>query len=195
MITIRHRFTNGVLLEVDADLRYANLSGADLSGANLSRANLRYANLSGADLSGADISGADLSGANLRGANLSGADMSGADISDANLSGADMSDADLRGADLRGADLSGIKEDFYSILNAAPNEVLALRLALVEGRVEGSTYEGKCACLVGTISTRPAEIWFMAISEGETPATNQVSAITVEWVDEWLAANGGGHGA
>ena len=80
----------------------------------------------------------------------------------------------------------------------------ALRDALVEGRVNGSTYEGECACLVGTIAnargvrfndlghgltpcvTRPAERWFLGIQRGDTPDTNQISRITVEWVDEFL---------
>jgi hypothetical protein len=75
----------------------------------------------------------------------------------------------------------------------------------MEGRVDGSTYEGACACLVGTIanvrgvgyeavgngiapdSGRPAEQWFMSIRKGDTPATNQVSAITVQWLDEFVS--------
>ena len=85
----------------------------------------------------------------------------------------------------------------------APHEVAALRAALVAGNVDGSTYEGSCACLVGTIANaratdyrdlgqglkpdadRPAELWFLGIKRGDTPETNQVSRITVEWVDEF----------
>jgi len=78
----------------------ANLSRADLSGANLSRADL-----SGADLSDANLSGANLSDADLSWANLSRADLSGANLSRADLSGANLSDADLSWADLSGADL------------------------------------------------------------------------------------------
>jgi len=145
---------------------------------------------------------------NLRGADLSGADLSGADLRDADLSGADLSGADLRDADLSGADLSGAvlrdqKNDFWEILLHAPREIAGLRAALVEGRVDGSTYSGPCACLVGTIaivrgvgtndlegirpnSGRPAERWFMGISKDDTPETNQISKLTVEWLDEFV---------
>jgi Pentapeptide repeats (8 copies) len=192
----------------EADLSEAYLSGADLSKANLSKANLSRADLSRAYLSGADLSEADLSEAYLSGADLSGADLSGADLSGVDLSGADLSGADLSGADLSGADLSWatldpIKADFWMILLSAPFEVAGLRLALIEGRVDGSTYEGDCACLVGTIanvrhasykelgikpdSTRAAERWFMGIKKGDTPETNQVSKITVKWLDEFTS--------
>ena len=162
-------------------LEKAVANGTDLSGANLSGTDLSDANLSGTDLRSANLSGANLSGANLRGANLRGAN-----LSDANL---------------RSADLSEQKNDFWAILLHAPAEIQGLRLALTEGRVDGSTYEGPCACLVGTIanvrnanyqdigikpdSSRPAERWFMCIKKGDTPETNQISRITVEWLDEF----------
>ena len=94
MITIKHKYTNEVILEIEslcnanlsnAGLRYANLRAADLSEANLSEANLRYADLSEANLSGADLSYADLSGANLRYTNLRGANLRGANLRAADL--------------------------------------------------------------------------------------------------------------
>ncbi|NJK44512.1 MAG: hypothetical protein HC933_09680, partial [Pleurocapsa sp. SU_196_0] len=111
---------------------------------------------------------------------------------------------DLRGADLRDADLEPIKADFYLILLKAIREIAGLRRALLEGRVNGSTYTGSCACLVGTIAnerevpyntlsgiapndSRPAESFFVAIREGDTPDTNQASAIVVGWIDEFVA--------
>jgi hypothetical protein len=129
-LQIKHRWSNNVLFEGDADsilsllkmalesranLSGANLSGAslsraNLSGASLSRANLSGANLYGADLYGADLSGASLSRANLSGANLYGADLSGASLSGANLSGANLYGANLYGADLSGADLSDLQK-------------------------------------------------------------------------------------
>lgn len=120
-------------------------------------------------------------------------------------SGAYLGGADLSGADLSGADLGEQKNDFWEILLRAPGEIAGLRAALVEGRVDGSTYQGACACLVGTIanvrgvgyielgngikpnSDRPAERWFMGIHEGDTPETSQISAITVQWLDEFVA--------
>ena len=69
MITIKHKYTNEVILEIES-----------LCNANLSNAGLHYANLRAADLSGANLSGADLSYANLRAADLSGANLRAADL-------------------------------------------------------------------------------------------------------------------
>jgi Pentapeptide repeats (8 copies) len=175
------------------------------------KASTQNINLRSADLSGADLRSADLSGANLRSADLSGANLSGAD-----LSGANLRSADLSGADLSGANLEPIRVDFFDVLlRASTNgEVLGLIAALKEGRVDGSTYEGECCCLVGTIanvkhcrynaipnltpsSSRPAEIFFMAISKGDTPKTNNASAIALAWAEEFqsLMAIAKGHAA
>jgi hypothetical protein len=207
-----------------ADLRGANLCEADLSGAdlreanlreaNLSRAKLRWANLSVVDLRWANLSKANLVGANLCGASLYGASLSGADLREANLGGANLrgaklSWAHLRVANLREADLSSIREDLYAVLAVARAEAPGLLTALRDGRVEGSAYEGPCACLIGTIanlrgeahdylsialrpdSSRPAEVWFLAIAKGDTPATSPVVAITVGWIEDWLREHGG----
>ena len=115
MITIKHKHTNEVILEIEslcnADLRYTNLRGANLGSANLSGTNLRgadlrYADLSGTNLSEANLRCANLRCANLRGANLGSANLSYADLRDANLGSANLSYANLSYADLRGADLS-----------------------------------------------------------------------------------------
>lgn len=110
--------------------------------------------------------------------------------------------ASLVRARLDGASLDFIKHDLWGILLHVPHEVGGLLAALREGRVDGSAYEGPCACLVGTIanvrgcnyhdipgvtpnSSRPAEVWFTSIAKGDTPETNQVSKITVGWVEEF----------
>ena len=84
MITIKHKYTNEVILEIEslcnANLRYTNLRGANLGYADLSSADLRYADLSYANLGSVDLSYANLSGANLRYTNLRGADLSGANL-------------------------------------------------------------------------------------------------------------------
>jgi hypothetical protein len=36
-------------------------------------------------------------------------------------------------------------------------------------------------------SRRPAEMFFMGIAKGATPATNQQSALALAWSEEWLA--------
>ncbi len=126
---------------------------------------------------------------NLRDSNLSGSDLSGSDLSDSNLSG---------------SDLQPIRDDIWAVLSSAPAEVEGLRKALIEGRVDGSTYTGACACLVGTIanvrgcppdklpilkqnSNRPAERFFFAINKGDIPKTNQVSRLALEWVEQWIS--------
>jgi len=147
------------------------------------------------------------------GANLSGANLSGADLRSADLSGADLSGANLSGADLRSADLIAFKADLWMKLTYAKPEAAGLRLALIEGRINGSAYEGECACFVGTIanvrskscgspvdyaqltgihpdSGSPVETFFMAISEGDTPETNQISRFAVEFLEEFMALNG-----
>ncbi|KDC23021.1 pentapeptide repeat protein [Bordetella bronchiseptica E014] len=187
-----------------AYLRGADLRGADLGGAYLGGANLGGAYLGGADLRGADLRGADLGGADLGGANLGGAYLRGADLGGANLGGADLGGADLGGANLGGADLTPIRDDMWAVLSATPAEVPALIAALKAGRVDGSTYQGECACLVGTLanarevsyssieslepdSSRPIERFFLSISRGDTPETNQFSKLALEWAEEWLA--------
>ena len=132
--------------------------------------------------------------------------------SDADLRDADLTRADLRGADFTGADLTPVRDDLWAVLSSAPAEVEGLRTALVEGRVDGSTYEGECACLVGTLanvrqckysaitglspdSRRPAERFFLAINPGDTPENSVEVKLAVEWIDQWLATTRGACGA
>ncbi len=147
---------------------------------------------------GADLKGANLKGANLRGANLRGAD----------LEGADLEGADLGGADLTKASLTGIKQDFFARLTLAKEEVAGLYDYLMRGKIDGAVYEGGCACFCGTIANirnedyrsmgidlrpdanSPTEKWFLAILKGDTPVNNQVSAITAEWLREFMSENG-----
>ena len=77
----------------------------------------------------------------------------------------------------------------------------ALLTALREGRIDGSTYTGECACLCGTIANvrhvsvekldfrdaeRPAERWFLGIRPGDTPDNNQLAKITEGWINDFL---------
>ena len=186
-----------------ADLRGAYLQCAYLQGANLQGANLQGANLQGADLQCAYLQGANLQCAYLQGANLQGANLQGADLQCAYLQG-----ANLRGADLRGAKLDDIKDDLFKVLSVAKNEVLGFYDSLMRGLIDGSAYEGECACLVGTIakvrhenyqnlgidlrpdSNRPAERWFLGIQKGDTPQSNPISEITAEWAREFMDKEG-----
>ena len=183
-----------------ADLRSAKLSYADLRSAKLRSAKLSYADLSYANLSYANLSYADLSSANL----------SYADLSYADLSSAKLSYADLSSADLRSAKLSSIKQDFLAEVLRLPNELEFLRQSIIDGKIDGSTYSGTCACLAGTLakskgitnyngeaiknglvftadSSSPRERFFLAIKKGDTPKTNGASKIALEWTDEAIA--------
>ncbi len=189
----------------------ANLRGANLYGANLRGANLYDADLYGANLRGANLRGANLYGANLRGANLYDADLYGANLRGANLYDADLYDANLYDADLYGADFEKLPEtyinscsrDILFILNTLKPEVPALRKMLIEGKVDGTQYEGDCACLIGSLANadggmenvcsaipfydkgahNPGEAFFLNIHKGDTPENNSFSKHAVMLCD------------
>jgi hypothetical protein len=112
-------------------------------------------------------------------------------------------------------DLAAVKEDFLSVVSKLPDEVPYLRLAVIEGRIDGSVYYGECACLKGTLARKAVgftlqttseavvylrialgikcnlpesqvEQFFYHIQEGDTPATNPYSAVVLDWLDEFL---------
>lgn len=142
-----------------------------------------------------------------------GADLQGAHLRDAHLQGADLQDADDPSSPLH-----AIRVDLWSILDAAPAEVPGLRDAIAGGRIDGSTYTGDCACLVGTIAhvrgvdgadgvlpgivrdeSRPAEQWFAPIKPGDVPADDLASVpadsegvyratAALSWLDEWTVS-------
>ncbi|SRR5579871_1039640 len=191
---------------VGANLEGANLTGANLTGANLAYADLKDANLTYAYLAGANLKDAILERAYLTDAILEDAILEGADLTGANLAYANLQGANLTGANLSKANLDAIQVDYYDVLSRAPDEVPALLQALRDGKIDGSTYEGECACLVGTIAkvrkvsytdmktlkpnaTRPAERWFTAIKKGDTPKTNPVAALVETWTEEWVRSN------
>jgi len=151
---------------------------------------------------GARLDGASLVGASLDGASLDGARLDGARLDGARLDGASLDGARLDGARLDGASLRSFKADLWEILAHTPHEAAGLRKALVDGKVNGSTYQGACACLVGTIANvrgceytkipgitpdarRPAEQWFAMIQPKHTPENSLAAKLAVEWIDEW----------
>ena len=109
-------------------------------------------------------------------------------------------DANLCGANLRGADLKKLPQDYINqcsrdilfILEHLKSEVPGLKQALIEGRVDGSQYEGDRACLIGTLANvdggmkkvceaipyydkgthNMGESFFLNIREGDTPKNN-----------------------
>ena len=91
----------------------------------------------------------------------------------------------------------------FDVLAVAPLEAPAVLAALEGGKVDGSTYEGTCACLVGTMERsaekaerpakiphdggRPAEMFFQRIRPGDTPENSPDAAIAAVWVRQFLA--------
>ena len=115
-----------------------------------------------------------------------------------------LSRADLYGADLSDEQLLFFRDDIWAVMSGAALEAEGLRQAIADGKINGSVYEGECACLVGTIAkvagkhyqdlplikpntSRPAEQFFMFIREGDKPDTSRWSKLALEWVDQWIA--------
>ena len=204
-VTIKNLNLKDANLE-GANLDSANLVGADLTGAKLTEANLAGANLRHADLTCAKLTEANLKYADLTGTNLGDANLRHADLTGAKLTEANLKYTDLTGTNLGDANLAEIKKDIMEILESNKKEVQFLCDSLLSGKVNGCFYEGPCACLLGTIanskkikytelapnSSRPAERFFLAIKEGDTPENNQVSAIVVEWIREFIEKNENG---
>ena len=192
MFEIKNRFTGVVIFRSETATDISSAAREALA----SEANLTEANLTGADLTEADLRWADLRWANL----------TEADLTEANLTGADLRWANLTRANLTEANLSVVEADIRRILMFGKNEVPALLQTLKEGKIDGSVYEGECACLCGTIanlqhcdyrsipglapdSNSPAERWFLAIRKGDTPENSPIAKITAEWIQKFLDEN------
>ncbi|MDE2099531.1 MAG: pentapeptide repeat-containing protein [Patescibacteria group bacterium] len=206
-IEIKHWYDGRILFKGEFGSLKLAVEAAVSSGASLDEASLDGASLDGASLVGARLDGARLVGASLDGASLDGASLDEASLDGASLDGASLDGARLVGARLVGASLDGkhlamFRDDIWAVLCSAPNEVDFLLKSLKEGKVDGSQYEGECACLVGTIakardckydtmpklqpnSSRPSEQWFTQIKSGDTPANNKAAKMAYDWIREW----------
>ena len=186
-------------------LNYINLAYANLSGVNLMNANLKLAILNNVDLSGANLTNTNLSFANLQGANLYYVDLQTANINGTIFN--NCKNLDSTNIEDNGLSLSYIKLDFQNSIKILPNEIEGLKQALLDGRVDGSQYEGECACLVGTLANNMGlenykdlqdkhnfpiksfslrERWFMGIKKDDKPENSPIVKITVQWIDEVL---------
>ena len=196
MKQIKNRWNDNVIFEADVETIKELVERANLEGAYLKGAYLKGANLKGANLKGANLKGANLEGANLEGAYLEGAYLKG---------------ANLEGAYLEGAYLEPIKIDFFVVLLHGLPEIDFLKQNIISGNIDGSTYNGDCACLSGTLyngaslhngveelsiknkiiscrdADRPIERFFLGIHKGDTPENNQFSKIALEWLEEFEA--------
>ena len=125
--------------------------------------------------------------------------------------GVNLDGANLVRANLDGAKLDYYKNDLIASILKLPDEIPFLREAMINGKIDGTSYSGECACLAGTfakalkidehslnsgdelengfvaMADSPRERWFWNIKEGHTPENSNVSKITLEWIDEALA--------
>ena len=147
---------------------------------------------------------------------LQDAVLQGAVLRGAVLRGADLRDADLRGAVLRGVDFDKLPQDYINqcsrdmlfIFQCLKSELPAFRDKLIAGKINGSQYQGECACLVGTMANlkntdvdkvcsaipfyekgthNMGESWFLAIKKGDTPENSGFSKHVLALVDMVLA--------
>ena len=102
--------------------------------------------------------------------------------------------------------LSMVRADVFAVMSKSPQEVPALRLALKNGKVDGSTYNGECGCLLATLATargcrfdqipgvipnseRPSEEFYKLIHPGDTPETNWAADFAHRWAEEFEREN------
>jgi hypothetical protein len=188
----------------NCELIGTNLTGAILTGADFTDANLTRANLTKAYGNITNFTRARLHRTNLHSADLCDANFTNADLYCTDLTCADLSQTKFTLEQLDMADLNAIKNDFWSILLRAQPEIYGLTHALKGGRIKGTAYIGDCACLVGTIanlrdvhytkldgikpeSDSPAERWFLAIQESDTPKNSTIADLTLIWIEEFLS--------
>jgi len=94
------------------------------------------------------------------------------------------------------------RDDLIVVLDSAKAETPGLLAALQIGKVNGSCYDGECACLVGTLermhgspflprdANRPAEQLFMPIRPGMTPKNSAHVLVICEWIKDWAKDRG-----
>jgi len=94
------------------------------------------------------------------------------------------------------------RDDLIVVLDSAKAETPGLLAALQIGKVNGSCYDGECACLVGTLErmhgspflprdvNRPAEQLFMPIRPGMTPKNSAHVLVICEWIKDWAKDRG-----
>jgi hypothetical protein len=127
-------------------------------------------------------------------------------VREAYLHGANLSGADLSGADPERLPITYVNacsRDMLFIFEHLKGELPFLRKKLIDGEVDGTQYEGHCACLLGTLANadggleevcaaipfydkglhNPGENWFLNIHKGDTPENNVFAKHAVMLID------------
>jgi hypothetical protein len=104
-------------------------------------------------------------------------------------------------------DLAAVKQDLHKVLELAPWEAESVRLAVIQGKVDGRTYGGECCCVKGIIAQNlgietsqinrfygimpdahsPMEEFLYNIVPGDTPETSAYSKFILDCLDEFIA--------
>ena len=131
-----------------------------------------------------------------------------------NTIGDTLVEAVKRGANLRDANLRNIPQSYINqcsrdmlfIFQHLKKELPFLREKLVKGEVDGTQYDGECACLIGSLGnaddgvenvckTIPyydkglhnfGEQWFWQIHKGDTPKNNEFAKHALLLIDSIL---------
>ena len=145
----------------------------------------------------------DLRDSDLRVSNLSGSDLSGSDLSYSNLRGIKAKKIE----DLSVQFVNSCSRDMLFVFQHLKEELPFLRKMLIEGKVDGTQYEGECACLIGTMANAKqngdriikvcqqipyydkgthnmGETWFLSIHKGDTPENSIFAKHAVDLIDE-----------
>ncbi len=183
---------------------YLDLSERSLQAEDLEALDLRNVRANRADFRSACLRNVDFSSTFSDG--LSGTNFEEADVTGMVVVGRDLKSARLSYEQLLTMNWDVVHADVVDILSRAAHEVPGLLAALHAGTVNGTAYEGECACLVGTIaklrgvhyrdlrnvgikenSSRPAERFFLAVRKGDTPASNVYARLAATWLEAFIA--------
>ena len=127
------------------------------------------------------------------------------------LSGADLRNAIKKIEELPQQFVNICSRDMLFIFQHLKEELPFLREQLINGNVDGTQYEGKCACLIGTAANAKkngnrietickqipyydkgthnmGETWFLSIHVGDTPKSSIFAKHAVDLIDEILKA-------
>ena len=94
------------------------------------------------------------------------------------------------------------KIDFFGRMLILKNEVKYLKEKLISGEIDGTSYDGYCACFIGTCANNkkikyneitgikldaysPTEIWFFQIKKGDNPENSKFAKLTLDWIEEF----------
>jgi hypothetical protein len=183
---------------VDSSFDGSSFVGSSFVGSSFVGSSFVGSSFDDSSFDGSSFVGSSFDGSSFVGSSFVGSSFDGSSFVGSSFVGSSFDDSSFDGE-------CDAKADFIEVISRARLEIPAMVKALREGRVNGSTYEGECACLVGTLenagatglphdSERPIERWFMMISEGDKPGDSSPGGYAIgkalEWALEYCALTG-----